>query len=169
MDLEKRGCATSRSSDTTFETFPQFSIKATNRTCRAQDIKEEWYKIFWAENNWKWRELGRSVVSACPVLTVPEPSAYSGYREDFGLGYSWSDPGWPSSCCYMSVEITGSEVEAKCKELNAIKLMQASSSHPEMTRHEITTLIVRIFNESVWRGVELCNGSIARIYYMSER
>lgn len=33
------------------------------------------------ENSLKWGELSRSVVSACPVLTVPEPSAYaSDYR-----------------------------------------------------------------------------------------
>lgn len=38
------------------------------------------------ENSFKWGELGRSVVSACPVLTVPEPSAYaSDYRDSLGL------------------------------------------------------------------------------------
>lgn len=35
------------------------------------------------ENSLRQGELGRSVVSACPVLTVSEPSAYaSDYRED---------------------------------------------------------------------------------------
>lgn len=35
------------------------------------------------ENSLRQGELGRSVISACPVLTVPEPSAYaSDYRED---------------------------------------------------------------------------------------
>lgn len=63
--------------------------------------------------------------------------------------YSWSDPVQPSSYCCVSIEMTVSQVEAKCKELDAMKLMQASSSHPEMTRHEITSLVVRIFNESI--------------------
>lgn len=48
--------------------------------------------------------------------------------------------------------MTVSEVEGKCKELNAIRLMQASSSHTEMTRHEIRSMIVRIFNESIKEG-----------------
>lgn len=39
MELERRGCATSKSRDTTFETFPQFSIKGAEKKMKNMEYQ----------------------------------------------------------------------------------------------------------------------------------